>query len=416
MTSYSKIIFCILSFTILLFSTQVEALIGSTKATGMGAVGQAYPQDALAGLFNPAGITDICDRVDVGVTWIHDEGFSRISGNLVPGVNGRFGAYRTKNFFSGDFGINKRLCVRGWDVAVGFVVYNRNANKTTYSTEFPLLGTSDLGMEYIHETLSPIVAVRYCDHSFGISLNYNIQRIKVDGLENFDNPFLSIEPGKVTNRGYSYSNGIGFTVGWKWDIMPCLIVGASIQPTCHMNNFGKYKGFLAQRGLLKNPAIVSAGVRYRFLPCASINFDVQYFAWNKIRSVHNPLEPNIFISRLGEENGPGFGWRSQWIYRIGADWDIDECWTVRAGMRLSDSPITRRQTAVNLLTDDTVGNYIMTGFSWRPFARSELSFYYAHGFKREIHGQDSIPETLGGGEVDLVQHKDIVSGSIGFYY
>lgn len=405
-------LFCIFSFQ------QAEAVIVSTKATGMGAVGQAYPQDALAGAFNPAGITDVCDRIDFGVTWINDEGTARVSGNRapVPNVNGTFGAYRTKNSFSPDFGFNKRFCVCGWECATGLVVYNRDATKTTYSTNFPLLGTSHLGMEFIHETISPMIAVKYCDHSFGISLNWNVQRIKVNGVQRFDNPIASKFPGHVTNRGYSYANGVGFTLGWKWDIMPCLIVGASYQPTVHMSRFGKYKGFIAQKGLLKDPSIISAGVRYRFLPCASACFDVQYFGWNRIRSIHNPLQPNLFTAQLGDKNGAGFGWRSQWVYRFGADWDINECWTIRAGCRLSKSTITPHQTAVNLLTDDSVGNYVMTGFSWRPLPRAEISFYYAHGFERTVHGKNSIPVRLGGGEVDLEQKKDVASVSVGIYY
>ena len=46
--------------------TNVEALLASVKTTGMAATGVAYPQDSLATAFNPAGMADVGDRIDMG--------------------------------------------------------------------------------------------------------------------------------------------------------------------------------------------------------------------------------------------------------------------------------------------------------------------------------------------------------------
>ncbi len=406
-------------------ANELDALVASVKATGMGAVGVAYPQDAMAGAYNPAGITDIGDRFDVAVTWIHDEGDTTIKGNLnpfIPNVNGTFPAYHRKDFFCPEFGINKHLCWGDWELAVGLVVFNRNASKTTYRTNFPLLGTSHLGLEYIHETFSPLLAVKFCNFSVGASFNYMIHRLKVEGLEFLDHPPLGLPsfsryPGFVTNKGYDYAHGVNFTVGFKWDIMPCLSVGAAYQPTTTMGRFHKYRGFLAQKGLLKIPPIVSAGITYRFIPCASASFDVQYLGWNRVHSLHTPLLPNLFTHKLGDEEGAGFGWRSQWIYRFGVDWDINCAWTVRAGCRFAKSTIEPSQTAVNILTHDPAGNFVMGGFSWRPNGLIEISTYYAHGFERLIKGKNAIPPLpFGGGDVDIKQTKEVVGLSLGVNY
>lgn len=415
------------ALTFVLTPTQnTEALIASVKATGMGAVGVAKPQDALAAAYNPAGITDIGDRIDAGIVWGHDQGDGIASGNRSPAaplVNGKFNAFTTHDFYAPDFGINKQLCLYGWDVAVGLCVYNRNASKTTYGQSFPLFGTSNLGMEYIHQTISVPVAVKFCDHSFGVSLNYMVQRIKVNGLQRFDNPAFTRHPGFLTNKGYAYSNGVGFTLGWKWDILPSLSVGATFQPRTSMNRFGKYKGFLAQDGLLNIPPLASVGISYRYIPQSSINFDVQYVGWRNCRSIHNRIQPafnNILLGqadyRLGGSKGLGFGWRSQWIYRVGIDYDLSCEWTVRAGARFAKSTIPASQTAVNLLTNDPCGNFIMGGFSYRPNETFEFSAYYANGFDRVTKGFNTIPAQLGGGNTSLKQAKTAVGLSLGYNY
>ena len=43
------------------------------KAQGMGGVGIALPQDALAAATNPAGMGLIGDRIDFGVTWFRPQ-------------------------------------------------------------------------------------------------------------------------------------------------------------------------------------------------------------------------------------------------------------------------------------------------------------------------------------------------------
>ncbi len=420
MKSRNLTLLCCFFALLSIFSAErLEALAASVKATGMGAVGVSYPQDTLVVAYNPAGIVDICDRIDFELVYARDKGSATVYGNqsrAAPLVNGNFNAYHTKEFLAPSFGVSKRFCYGNFEFAAGLIVFNRTATKTTYKKPFPLLGTSPLGMEYIHETISPVIAAKYCNISVGITLNYMLQRFKVNGIENFDNPRFSSSPGNVTNRGYAYSNGVGLMFGVKWDIIPCLSVGAAFQPTTTMNNFGKYKGFLAQKGLLKIPPIGNAGVTWRFLPCASATFEVQYLGWNRCRCLNNPLVPNFLTARLGDESGAGFGFRSQWVYRVGADWDINNQWTVRAGARFAKASITPPNTAVNLLTCDTVGNYAMAGFSYRPKCNVELSFYYAHGFNRLVKGKDSIPLLFGGGEVNLRQEKDAFGFALGYNY
>lgn len=400
---------------IFLSTPQLEGLLVSTKATGMAATGVAYPQDSEAGAFNPAGVTDVGNRFDLNVAWEHIQRRSVVTGNLSPlGANGRFdAAARRHHFYTGDGGFNKALTP---NLAVGFVLYNRNSNKTTYKDAFPLLGTSYLGLEYIHQTASASIGYKYGCHNFGVSVNYNIQRLKVNGLEKFDTPLTTTRVGHVTNRHYNYSQGVGFTIGWRGQLLPWLSVGATYQPKTHMSRFKKYDGFLAQHGKLDIPQKIGFGIAIHVLPNATFAFDIEHIQWKRTKSLSNPLAENLTVDRLGSKNGTGFGFRNQTFYRFGIDYEVTCDLTVRAGYRHGRAIYPTSQTAVNLLICDSTTDFVTAGATYKFSSRSEATFFYAHGFRNKVHGKNTIPPSLGGGNVSLKTHSNILGVGVGTYF
>ena len=400
-----KLIACIGSFTALcLHTSSAEAIFASVKSTGMAATSISYPVDSLAGAYNPAGIASVGDRFDLEAGWVHDTGEAHVHDNLSPLVNGNYEGMKNKNVFPAGFGISKTWNIDcDWDIAAGLVLYNRNYQKTTYKKNLVLFGTSKPGLEYVNETLSPIIAIKWCDsHTLGVSANFQIERIKVNGLENFDNIFRSVAPGHVTNRGYGYANGWGVTIGYYGQITNELSIGVTYQPETTMSRIEKYKGFLAERGRLNIPRKIGAGIAYRILPCLVFAFDVEQIRWKPIRALSNMFPSAV---RLGAKNGAGFGFRDQWYYRFGIEWQIDECWTARIGFRHANTPVKKSQTAVNLLTLDTVENFITAGATWAVNGCNEISIVGAYGFENEVKGKNSIPLAFGGGEVNIKEQK-----------
>lgn len=417
-----------------LHSAQAEAIFASVKSTGMAATSISYPLDTLAGAYNPGGTFSVGDRLDVEGAWVHNTGSAKVTGNVIPIVppgipgagtlnplvNGSRSGMQFKNVGTASFGINKNWCLGcDWAVSTGLVIYNRNFQKTTYKEPLVLFGTSKAGLEYVNETISPIVSLTWCcSHTIGISANYQLERIKVNGLQNFDRFPLTIDPGHVTNRGYNYAHGWGFTIGYYGRLTDALSVGLTYQPKTSMSRLDKYTGFLAHRGRLDVPPKIGAGIAYRFTPCFAVAFDVEKIEWTKIKSLSNPLLPagGFIPNPLGANNGPGFGFRDQWYYRFGVEWTIDECWTVRCGFRHANSPIKRSQTAVNVLTLDCVENFATVGATYNLNCCNEISVMGAWGFQKEIKGKNSNPLIFGGGETDLKEQKYAIGLAWGWKY
>lgn len=412
------------------WSSTAEALLAGVKVTGMAATTTAYPQDSFVAAYNPAGLAFIDNRVDLGAAWDQTGQYATITGNIVPGVDGSYPGDRTKDTYLAEFAMRRGLPC---NLSAGIALYNRNFVKTTYNQAFPLFGTSNLGLEYLNETLAASVAMKLWEnHSLGLSVNFQFQRVKNNGLERLDLglppplPGTTVAPGFVTNNNYNWSSGVGVTLGW-YSRFFCNRVGLGLaySPRTKMQKFTRYRGFFANGGEFDLPQRWIAGISWKWIPCSTIAFDVEWVDWAQISALSNPLNAVAGFTdasaRLGGSNGTGFGFVSQTYYRIGADYKIGKL-TLRAGYRYANAPIDRSQTATNILLLDTVKQFATLGATYELDCANELSMFYAFGIKNKIYGQNSIPPGLppslggtgfGGGNADIAQQKRVLGVSLG---
>jgi len=414
---YKKNLICICFVSLLLASTTAEAVLASIKSLGMAATAISYPLDSFCVAYNPAGITLVGDRVDLEGGWLHDRARLKIEDNLVPSFNGKFNAMRTKEFYLGNAGFSKTFFCECFNWSVGVALYNRNFQKTTYNKNIHLFGRSHAGLEYVNETVASTLAISICRwHSFGVAFNWQIERLMVNGLQNFDNAIFSTHHGHVTNRGYDYAYGFSPTIGYRWQMTPHLAIGLVFQPRTHMSKMKKYTGFLV-KGRLDIPDRWGIGVSYDIMPVWTICFDAELVKWSRIRSLHNKLVvPTSFDTKLGGRHGSGFGFPDQWYFRAGLEYRIDRDWTLRWGYRHARALPQKGQTIVNALTEDCVEDFMTIGMSWNMNACSEFSWAFAYGFQKRIKGNHSIPISFGGGNANLKERKFFLGAAWGWRF
>lgn len=396
---------------------QAEA-ISSIKALGMAAASTAYPQDALAASYNPAGIVDVGNRVDAGLVWEHTRGSFTIEGSLLGTVNGTYKSNRHNDYYDPEFGVNVMVC-DSCDFALSLVGYNKGHLQTGYNRNLPIAGTSKLGLEVIQEIIAPTAALRFDCHSFGVSLQLAGQRFKASGLEGFDNALFSVSPTHVTNRNNDYAWGVGVVVGWLWHAYEGVSVGFTYEPRTKMGRFKNYSGLLAKHGRLDLPERFKGGVALDFCDWAHVCFDVEYVHWKKVRALADDFPPTfagIAANKLGTNHGPGFHWRDQWFFRVGADMRVMDDLVVRLGYRHTNTPVRRGAVLINILTLETVENAITTGLTWTPWCGTELSGMYAYGFRHGVRGNQTIDPAAGGGLPRITNQIQLVGISIGQYF
>lgn len=417
-----KNILKLLSLFTLLATSNASATDGyfqhgyGVKSQGMGGVGIALPQDALAAAANPAGMSLIGDRMDFGVTWFRPIRESQIAGNAFPGVDGTYDANESKNFIIPEFGYNR---VVSPEVTLGVSVYGNGGMNTDYKKPIPLLGTTAPGVDLIQLFIAPTATWKITpSNTLGVSLNLAYQRFEAKGLQNFDNASFTSSPGNVTNKGHDNSFGAGLHFGWIGQINDTLTFGASYQSKTYMSKFDKYKGLFAQGGDFDIPETYGLGLAIKATPQLTLAADVQRINYSDVDSVGNLSLSNLFAGNpLGSNNGPGFGWRDVTAVKLGASYAWDEALTLRAGYNHSTQPIRSTETLFNVLAPGVVQDHLTLGATYVLPNKSELSLSYMHAFQKTVSGSNSIPPGspptgFGGGNANLKLYED----SLGIAY
>ncbi len=401
----------LLPLFVVLASTQASATDGyfahgyGVKSQGMGGVGIALPQDALAAAANPAGMGLIGDRIDIGATWFRPIRESEIT---TAGINGTYDANESENFIIPEFGYNRQI---NPEVTLGVSIYGNGGMNTDYNRKVPLLGSTPAGIDLIQLFVAPTVTWKLTPANIiGVSVNLAYQRFAAKGLENFaaPNPY-STSGDNVTNKGHDNSYGAGLHIGWIGQVNDVVTLGATYQSKTYMSKFDKYKGLFAEAGDFDIPETYGVGIAVKATPQLTVAADVQRINYSDVAAVGN-LGSNQ--SQLGSSNGPGFGWRDVTAVKLGASYAWNEQLTLRAGYNHATQPIRSSETLFNILAPGVVQDHLTLGTTWVLENKAELSLAYMHAFDNNVNGSSSVPASFGGGEANLKMYQD----SLGIAY
>lgn len=448
------------------------------KNESMAGAGIAFSEDAIAPAINPAGIAWLPERLDFGVDWFVPSRGGSIRGNFF-GPDASYSGDGLKNFAIPSFGYVRPLN-KHW--VFGFTMYGNGGMNTTYEDANPFArfgSTGTAGVNLMQMFVGPTLAWKINPHhSLALSVNYALQLFKATGLNafagtSFPGPY-SESPGHVTNQGFDSSQGVGYHIGWQAHYQ-YISFGATWQPKTHMSRFDKYRGLFANQGSFDIPGWWGVGIAVHPTQQLTIAFDYQRILYGEVESIANPignfqsassplagtsplLPPGLplpigptfldlvnalnanaltapllqqvataaagrYGALLGSDNGPGFGWRSINVYKLGLNYKATETITLRAGYSRNGQPIPQSQTLFNILAPGVVTRHYTLGGTWRH-GHHEITFNYMYAPKETVHGKNSIPDaaipippdSFGGGEADIWLKERIIGLSYGYLF
>ncbi|RMG36834.1 MAG: long-chain fatty acid transporter [Gammaproteobacteria bacterium] len=372
------------------------------KAKGMGGVGIAIAQDAVAAGMNPANMAWVGNRVDLGVDIFRPIRDASRTGSLNPALDGNFDANGTKLFPIPEFGLNLAIDSA---MTVGVSVFGNGGMNTDYKTAIPAFGTSKAGVDLAQMFVVPNFSYKLNqDNAVGVGLNLVVQAFEASGLQNFDGA-PSATPGKVTNNGHDISYGAGLRVGWTGKVAPGVTVGATYQTRTYMTEFDDYKGLFAEQGDFDIPSNYGIGVAVEATPDLTIAADFMRINYGEVDSISNTIA--CFVAgtcQLGANNGPGFGWKDQNIVKVGVAYKAQPNLLLRAGYVHGSAVIPSSEVLFNFLAPATVQNHLTLGGTYTLGNGDEVTFAYMHAFEESIKG--SIAAALGGGTGEIKMHQD----------
>lgn len=371
------------------------------KNRGMGGAGVALAQETAAIAINPAAVVGVGDRADValGVFSPKSRGYE-LKGNLA-GFDGK--QESGSNTFLIPFGgYSKRIDDQS---AWAITVTPLGGMNTDYSDNFGkglgLTGSTGINLEqlFIAATYGRKVNANF---SYGVSGIIAYQRFEVQGLQAFQG--ASSDPSNMTDNGVDSSSGFGIKLGAGGELGGGFNWGVSYQPEIDMSEFDKYKGLFADQGDFNIAPTYQLGVAWK-KDHTTVAFDYQYIDYEAVGAIGNST--SVFPSKqFGDDDGPGFGWKSINVYKLGVQHQLNKAWTLRGGWNHGDSPIESDEVSVNFLAPGVIEDHLTLGATMVLSANSEISFDYVRSFNNSVTGD--FADAFGGGEMTIEMEQNFL--------
>ena len=390
------------------------------RSQGMGGVGIAYGRDALSTAANPANAVNTGMRGDLGFAVFNPERYARVGqADGSPSPFGFSGGSESdaKYFIMPEMGFSMPLDDK---LHVALAVVGNGGMNTTYSDNFfsfdnlfdadPPYPARDekLGVDMMQLLVPITIAYKVNEnHAVGASLVLAETRFRAYGLQAFQlfdqNVAITSDPDSLTNRGFDYSYGAGLRLGWLGNFMDDrLTLGLTYASRTYMTKFDKYRGLFAEQGDFDIPENYGVGIAIRPTKNLVIAADVMRINFSKIASIGNPgmSAPLAFggipsiadpSKELGNDNGMGFGWEDQTVYKLGIQYGVNNRLMIRAGYNYGKSPIPDSQVTFNLLAPATVEKHYSFGFTYRANENLEVTGTYMYAAS---HGQSRCGQNI----------------------
>lgn len=398
----------------------------SAKSVGMGGTAIAFPQDSLAGAVNPAAIGAVGTRFDLDATLLTinaqatlgnangdvTNSKSRANTYLLPGIGFSMPVDRETTFGFSMVGAG------GGGTHYKQNFYDLASNSTGSGTAH----TSDLGVELMIMQMNPTMAQKVSENNIvGGSLIMGLQRFHAYGLGNFAKFTHTQTDNSLTDRGVEYSRGLGVRLGWLGTLPSIgLTLGAVATSKVYMSRFQNYSELFAENGDIDTPASLGAGAALKITPKLTVAMDISRTYYTKVKSIANrgpKASGSVYPdsqeeNSLGLDEGLGFHWRDQTVYKLGVNYERNSKWTWRAGWNYGRSPVDQdNDIAFSMLAPAITQTHAMIGATNKLDKNTETSFAWMHAFGF----QQSGPTYIGGtGTIKMSQNAFGVN--ISFFY
>ncbi len=361
------------------------AMAGATTATA---------QDAMAGAINPAVITQLDNQSAVNVSIFSPSREFTVTGQpqsafTNPTMEMPLALGTTESdeefFLIPTYGYKTQVN-RGWDF--NFVAYGQGGMNTSYSES--VFGGGKTGVDMAQLFFSFGFATQSSEEtSWGIAPIIGYQRFEVEGLAAFAG--MSQNPNAVSNNGYADAWGYGVRVGVTHKLTSQLTLGASYQTILDFESFDEYEGLFAGSGLFDIPTTYNLGFAYE-RGNVTWALDYQHIDYSEVASVANPLMPafgHIMMGNpdylLGKKQGPGFGWDSMDIYKLGvAVKDGKNTW--RAGISYGEQPIPESEVLFNIIAPGVQEWHYTLGYEMALQDGESISLSFMYSPENSVKG------------------------------
>jgi len=193
----------------------------------------------------------------------------------------------------------------------------------------------------------------------------------------------------------AWGGGVGAHLGWLGKFYNDRIsLGMGYTTKIHISRLKKIRGIVAARGKFDIPSSLNAGLCIELKKDMHVAFDYQVVFYNHVKALGNDIT-NLTIlggkGLLGDDNGPGFGWRHVHVFKLGMDFKPLDWLTCRMGYSVnSNPPFNQDNMDFNILATAVTLHHFSTGVTFHIHKEHELDISYMHAFDRSYSGMSKF--------------------------
>jgi len=366
-----------------LFAGGFQLNLQGQKQTGMGHTGTGLCLDNASILFNPGAMCflDSLRGITFGGSFI----FPRTV-YLEP-FPGRYTAQIEKNTGTPItlYAVYKFKKAAKWNVGLG--IYNPFGSKVQWPNDWKgqfLIREIDLKTFFIQPTFSYKVNDKlgigvgfvYATGSFGLRKGVPIQ----DTLGNYGEGTLK---GKASgwgfNMGIFYKVNEKFSVGLDYRSEVNVTVDGGKAEFDVPSSVAQYFPSTTFNTGLKLPQVATLGLGYKVSDKLTLALDVNFVGWKSYDSLIIDFSDNT--DKLKDIHSPRL-YKNSYIYRIGAQYQANQKWTVRLGAYYDKTPVKNGYITPETPDADKIG--ITAGITFKVTKKLfiDASLLYIEGMKR----------------------------------
>ena len=381
----------------------------SIKEKGMAGAGVAAPMDAMGVANNPAGLTEVGNRFDLGLSIFAPSREYNVNRGALSGPPAFELAEGTVESDS-DYFFIPNMAYSGQineNSAWGIAVYGNGGMNTDYPTQtYYDSGSANTGVDLMQLFIAPTYAFKFAEkHSIGITPIIGVQFFEARGVQSFYQ--MSAAPTKLSNNGHDSALGFGGRFGYLGQLTDQFSIGLAWQSKIYMDELDDYAGLFAEQGDFDIPSNWTIGVAFKASPKVTLAFDVQQIYYSDVNSIANDMMPALAYLQpptpdpnylLGKPLGAGFGWDDMTVYKFGLQWERTEQWAYRFGYSYGEQPISDSKTysgssaMFNILAPGVVEQHATFGLTYTFENQGELDFSFMYAFENDVTGINTFSD------------------------